>query len=279
MQGDPKSYRIKSWGISITAHVVLMVVFWLASFTIPVQGEDSEVAGILINYGFDEEGVGEDAFNKEAPSTAEKEMLTPVFEKSNPTTNSSSEVKADKDYATQSIEEAPVVTTGKPSTKTNTETKSDPTPTTNNTVNEAAIYKGKQNNATGGGDGNGGKPGNQGSVDGDVGSGTYGAGMGTGTGANLGNSNGIALNLAGRKFLIKPNIKDDGQTQGKIVVEIKVDQNGTIIEASAGARGTTISNSGLWRKCEAAVMGAKLNSLSSAPDLQIGTVVFNFDLQ
>lgn len=274
MQVAEQDNRTKSLALSIAIHALLLLLCFFASLSIPVA--ETEGSGIILNYGTDEEGMGADAFSADQASIGEQSKLTPVFEKPVPSTTRSVE-QTGKDYSTQDQEDAPAVVTGKPETKTKpVET---PVKEPNNAVtkvNDAAIYKGKKNNGTGQGDGNGKNPGNQGTADGDVNSGNYGVGA---DGLGSGSGNGVALNLAGRKFLIKPNIRDDGQTQGKIVVEIKVDKTGTVIEANAGFRGTTLSNMGLWRKCEQAVLGSKLNSLTSAPDLQIGTVVFNFDLQ
>ena len=76
-----------------------------------------------------------------------------------------------------------------------------------------------------------------------------------------------------------PKIQDDGQTQGKITVDITVDKNGTIVTAKAGGRGTTISNAQLWDKCERAVLGSKLNAIASGPEIQAGSVIFTFILE
>lgn len=90
---------------------------------------------------------------------------------------------------------------------------------------------------------------------------------------------GVALSLANRRFVNIPQIDDQGQSSGKIAVEIRVDKTGTVVYARSGARGTTLSDLKLWRKCESAVLGAKLNQLESAPDVQIGVVVFNFKVE
>ena len=77
----------------------------------------------------------------------------------------------------------------------------------------------------------------------------------------------------------KPTIQDDGQTSGRVVVKIRVDKQGKIISATAGARGTTITNKELWDKCERAILAIKLNAKDDAPDEQIGSVTFTFLLQ
>ena len=121
------------------------------------------------------------------------------------------------------------------------------------------------------GDGNGTVAGNQGKPEGDPLSSNY---DGTGSG-----NGGIALSLASRRFINLPSIKDNGQKSGKVVVEIRVDKNGIVTSAKAGARGTTLSDADLWDKCEAAAVGSRFNTLESAPETQIGTIVFNFKVK
>ncbi len=270
-----KDNRIKGLAISVTLHALLLLVCFFATISIPIG--ESEGSGIILNYGTDEEGMGADAFSTENIASGATPTLTPVFEKSAPEPAQDGE-QTDKSIVTQDEEDAPIVPSADKKVSITTKPTENTTTEPNTTVNEKdiAIYKGPKSTGGSKGDGTGTKPGNQGTSDGDINSGNYGSGNSEGFGSGNG---GIALNLIGRKFLVKPIIRDDGQTQGKIVVEIKVDKTGTIIEATAGYRGTTLSNTSLWRKCEKAVLGAKLNSLSTAPDLQIGTVIFNFDLQ
>ena len=88
-----------------------------------------------------------------------------------------------------------------------------------------------------------------------------------------------AFDIVDANFITKPKIQDDGQTAGKITVDITVDKNGNIRTAKAGGRGTTISNAALWYKCENAVLGCKLNALATGPEIQAGKVVFTFILE
>ena len=88
-----------------------------------------------------------------------------------------------------------------------------------------------------------------------------------------------SLSLANRRFVVSPQIEDDGKTSGKVAVEVRVDREGKIISARAGVRGTTISNNALYEKCERAALGAKLNALEKAPPVQTGVIVFNFKLK
>ena len=84
--------------------------------------------------------------------------------------------------------------------------------------------------------------GNKGIPDGDPNSNTY-------TGDGIG-TNGISYQLGGRSIaeIKKPNY--DSQQQGKVVVTIRVNRKGKVISASPGAKGSTTTNSYLYRKAK-----------------------------
>jgi hypothetical protein len=233
--------------------IILLFIAALCYFIVfapPALPEDG-TGGILVNYGTTDEGMGSDYMNTEEPSMAEKANNTKP-DKVTPTPPSEDKSEAesnDKDVVTQNNEDAPEVTPAskKPSTAVAKEnTKETPNPK----VNTNALYKGKTNNATGEGDGTTGTPGNQGKTTGSTLTNNY---NGTGSGND-----------------------DDGRHTGRIVVELRVDKNGNVVYARAGARGTTIVDAALLQKCENAVRNARLNSPDSAPELQTGTVVFSF---
>ena len=283
--GEKNNY-LKGLIGSLLAHGLLILICFFFSFHVEFPKEETDAGGIVINYGTDEEGMGTDVFSKEKPSIGPVASPTAEPQKNTSTTVETQSATQPEQVVTQDQEDAPVVKS-EPEKKVETTTapvSTEPIKEAPKVVNANAMYKGTKNNGLGKGDGNGNKPGNQGSIYGSTnstsyvggGSGTGGNGFGSGTG---GDGNGVALNLTGRKFITKPRIQDDGQTSGKIVVEISVDRSGTITEAKAGYRGTTISNIALWKKCEKSVLGAKLNSVDAAPDLQIGTVTFTFLLQ
>lgn len=70
--------------------------------------------------------------------------------------------------------------------------------------------------------------------------------------------------------------QDNGGKTRKVAVRIKVDQNGNVIDATAGVKGTTLNDRDLWEKCEASVRKAKMTTSGSSPSIQIGVVYFNF---
>jgi hypothetical protein len=130
----------------------------------------------------------------------------------------------------------------KPTTKPNNKpsTKETTQPTKEETINPNALFqKGKVKN-TGSGEGSG-----KGDGKGD------GSNGGGGTGSD-GTGSGHTFSLAGRgsKSLGLPPSKTD--EVGSIVVTIWVNQQGEVVRAVSGARGTTIDNRSLWRHCETA---------------------------
>ena len=130
----------------------------------------------------------------------------------------------------------------------------------------------KNNGYSGGGNGNGSGTGN-GSGSG-LGTGTgYGSGMGNGRGNGAGN-----YLLSGRKALTKPNPKYDCNEQGIVVVQIKVNNAGQVIEATPGLKGTTNSASCLTSQAKIAAMNTKFDANADAPEKQVGKIIYNFKL-
>lgn len=89
--------------------------------------------------------------------------------------------------------------------------------------------------------------------------------------------NGPVAALAGRSVagnLPKPAVS--AQKKGSVVVEITVDQNGSVKQAVAGAQGTTVSDQALWAVARAAALQAHFNKSASAPMLQKGTITYIF---
>lgn len=246
----------------------LMVLLTIISYLI-ILGDRFEprgTGGLIVNYGTSPEGMGTDYMNVDEPSVdpnANNTMPDKVVPNTEPDKSPSAENSNEK-IVTQDVEDAPVVATK--DNKSSSVSTSQPTKESKPVVNPNALYKGKKNPGMGQGDGTTGTPGNQGSINGDVLSTDYGEG-----GSGFGN-----LSLVNRRFVSRPRMEDDGQVSGKVVVEIRVDRNGEVVYARAGSRGTTISDLKLWRKCEMAVLGSRLNALGTAPEVQTGTIVFNF---
>lgn len=107
-----------------------------------------------------------------------------------------------------------------------------------------------------------------------------GKGDGTGDGekgnpAGRGSEGGSSWSLAGRSLkgrLAQPSYR--GNEQGRIVVQIRVDQNGNVVDASI-ATGTTITSEEMRH---AALTAARKNVFSTGNSPAIGTITYNFAL-
>lgn len=261
----PKALAIST--AVMVAFLALSYFIAIGTFQPPVE---AGMGGIVVNYGTSVEGMGSDYTSIEEPSSdpnANNKMpdkVVPTPEAPQETSTESS----DKEIQTQTTEESVSINTRK------TPSKAAPTAAVEDkpakpAINQNALYKGKANQGTGGGDGTGTTPGNQGSINGDPLSNNYGEG-----GSGFGNTP-IAL----RRFTNLVTPADDGQKTGKIAVRLSINKQGIVIDAVPGVKGTTLNDRELWQKCKEAVMGARLNQSENAPDVQVGVVVFNFKVR
>lgn len=107
--------------------------------------------------------------------------------------------------------------------------------------------------------------------------GSTGVGEGSGKGSGgEGGGSGISFSLAGRGSKSLPGPTATSSENGNIVVEIRVDQEGNVVFAKAGVRGTTLCDTNLWRRCEQAAKKSKFTAKPDAPELDPGTITYIF---
>lgn len=92
-------------------------------------------------------------------------------------------------------------------------------------------------------------------------------------------ANGISFSLTGRSPRSLPKPDYASQAEGKVVVEVTVDQNGNVVSARAGVKGSTTSNKQLHEAANKAAQLAKFDVSKNAPALQKGTITYHFMLQ
>lgn len=250
--------------------VLLALSFFIAIGTFQPQVE-AGMGGMVVNYGTSVEGMGTDYTSMEETSADPNANNQPpdkvVLEE--PTPQTSAAQSSEKEIVTQSTEEAVSIKTKatkstSPPVATATETKP-----AKPAINQNAIYKGKTSKGTGGGDGTGSTPGNQGSVNGDPEAPNYGEG-----GSGFGET---PIDI--RKFVDLVLPQDDGQKTGKIAVRIKVDKSGRVLDATPGVKGTTLNDRELWQKCKDAVMRARVAKSESGAEIQMKIVIFYFKVK
>ena len=85
-------------------------------------------------------------------------------------------------------------------------------------------------------------------------------------------------NLAGRKVLSTPKEQPDCQEEGRVVVRVQVDNNGNVVAALAGDKGTTNSAPCLKKPAKEAALRTQWNADLAAPSIQEGTIIYTFSL-
>ena len=254
---NSKKHKRKGLYGTLLFHALLLLSFMFMglTYTIPPPPEE----GITINFGFDDFGSG-DIQPKEAVEELQKSV------------ESLEEVNTPKviETATQTSEDAPAIKTEEKPKKENptekAEEKEDPQPE----VNTRALYPGKKTKAS---KSEGEKIGNgdQGSEDGDPNASAHsGGGIGT---------NGIAFNLGGRTVAELKKPIYESQAQGTVVVTIRVNRYGKVINATPGAKGSTTTSGYLYARAKEAALLTTFDATPNAPEIQIGTIVYNFRLQ
>ncbi|MBU1013128.1 MAG: hypothetical protein KKG99_08975 [Bacteroidetes bacterium] len=91
-----------------------------------------------------------------------------------------------------------------------------------------------------------------------------------------GEGSGISYSLEGRGAKVIPKPTYTSPEQGRVVVNIWVNREGLVVKADDGAKGTNISDINLRRLAREAALQAKFSENPSAPDLQRGTITYNF---
>jgi outer membrane biosynthesis protein TonB len=130
------------------------------------------------------------------------------------------------------------------------------------------INNAKEKSSSGEGDDN--QTGDKGKIDGNPNvNGYYGNGGSGGNGDYF---------LGNRKPTNKPKPKYICNEEGLVVVEIKVDNQGNVIKATAGIKGSTNTASCLVMQAKVAALKTKWQPDASAPSQQIGYIKYRFKL-
>jgi len=255
---------------TITAVLMAILLFLIITFGLTYLDPPPE-NGIAINFGNTDNGMGNDnspELTQSAPQVAAAASAAPTKE----------------DVATQEMEDAPVIKETpkvKPQTipTENTKPKANPTPTPSKSTTDAlnSLLNGpKQDGTTNQSDGTGNQPGNQGALDGSIYSNAY---FGSGAGSGKWGLNGRGSPKPGG--VIKPNCDDKGippsSFEGRMIIEIKVDRSGNVIDAKYVSKNSTITKVDCL--IDAAYKTAKLYTWDrdmNAPSVQIGYIVFDF---
>jgi hypothetical protein len=129
----------------------------------------------------------------------------------------------------------------------------------------------KSDGETTGSEGNDNRAGDKGQLNGDPYAASYFGDPGTGSG-------GIGYGLNGRGRATYQTLKQDCNESGLVIVKIIVNQNGKVIDAVPGVKGTTNTAKCLLEPAKKIALSHKWPADSKAPTRQTGFVKVNFNL-
>ncbi len=255
---------------TVIFHTAVVIFFILAGFTKPKELPGEE--GILVNFGYDETGFGQiepaerqELQESESSSSAsrsteesQEEIMTQDFEEA-----PVSEQQANEDEEEERLEEN--ISEQEHVEEEEQETEQEPT------IDESALYSGRTDNEEAGNEGISEGEGNQGSITGEENVNNY-------ADANSRGGDGISFSLAGRNPQVLPKPEYQFQKEGKVVVEIKVNQEGKVITAIPGVKGSSTLDSYLLKVAKKAALRSSFNRDPNAPNVQKGTITYYFKL-
>jgi hypothetical protein len=299
MSSSISSDQKKSLLFTTAIYAVILVLLFFIRFWPPYNPENNVAladgggggGGVTVNFGDSDLGSGAN-YKSEVLDVKNNAKQTPAKSAPEEAIITQENTTAENDVVIPTKEKpkkpTPVV---KPETKPVPEK-----PKVSNSTNDAlaSIMKGSNK----GGDGDDKVAGNKGKANGSLGSNGYygsggsgggtgggngtghgiGTGSGYGAGSGGGSGGGSGYSLGNRKALSKPAPKYNCNEEGKVVVEVTVDQNGKTISATAGIKGTTNTASCLLDQARIAAMNTKWESDSDAPVKQVGKIIYNFSL-
>lgn len=259
--------KIKGWIGTLVFHLTLLGLILYFGYITPLPLPEEQ--GIMINFGTDNTGMG-----AEAP---EEEPVEQIPSQAPPTES------VEQEQMTQDYEEAPVIEENKAETASQEAVEEVSTPREapsvqeqkeeieEREVDERSLFPGKKEESSSTSEGSGYEQGNMGDPAGEATSGAQ-----TGKGAGEG---GISYSLNGRTAQSLPVPEYNYQRSGIVVVEITVNKEGRVTEATAGVKGSTTLDEYLLRVAKKAALSAQFDRSPESPAFQKGTISYHFKLQ
>ncbi|PHS09183.1 MAG: energy transducer TonB [Kordia sp.] len=96
---------------------------------------------------------------------------------------------------------------------------------------------------------------------------------------NPGNGSGGDYSLIGRLVLRRVQPVYSCGKEGRVVVSIKVDRSGKVIDATPGTKGSTTTDPCLLNRAKEAALKTKWQAAANAPEKQIGKITYNYSLR
>ena len=257
-----KQSKLKAGFATMLIHgaLFLLLYFWIIKTPLPAFPAEPEGTELSLDFGNNIEGMGSTENDNMGDANPSKQVTAKTEPKKNEESNDA--VITDETETAVSIAKKE-----KKNKKVKKETQVDPIkedPKPSSELESALnVFRNKKNGS--GGDGNSDHAGNKGDPNGNP----------DGDGTVPGNGK-FKANLKGRRVAQQPDIIDDSQEEGKVVVEIIVDETGKVIMADAKARGSTNTSAILQAKARQAALSTKFTPSAEGIKEQRGTITFEF---
>lgn len=246
-------------------HGVLLILFLIFGFTYLDPPINDQAMSVELMYGTSETGSGSDT---EAPATSEvSETVTESVNAPSP-----DPVITEANSEAMSVPEAPEKTPDpKPEAEPQPDPEPEPEPEPQLDPELAKLLKNAPTSAKPQAEGGGPdtKPGKKGKQEGSK--------TGNSMEGGPGGGNDFGYNLGGRKILSYPNVKDESQQTGTVVVDVIVDKRGKVVKATPGAKGSNTTSALLFKAAREAALTATFEPNPKVPE-QKGTMTFRFVL-
>ena len=261
VSAQQKDTRLPAMVITLLIHgaLFLLLYFFIIKTPLPAFPPEPEGKELGLDFGTSDVGSGNTENNnmgETKPNPNIAATSTPTKQQEQKANESNEDVVKSNDAESVSLPEKTKKENKKTKKEKTEEVKPAPVPQPDqNLLNALSVFRNKKANSNTGGDGDGKTPGNVGDPNGTP----DGDGPG-GPGKGGGGTGGVKYDLSGRRIATPPFINDNSQDQGKVVVNIIVNENGKVIKAEPGGRGSTTSSPELFSKARQAAYETTFNS-------------------
>ncbi|MBR5781168.1 MAG: hypothetical protein IKY27_04210 [Bacteroidales bacterium] len=246
----------KIYGIigTIVFHAIVLVLLFTLCFRtpLPLPGE----AGVEVNLGMYAQGLGTEGNQPKEPEPVKE---TPKVEETKPQ-------EIEEDISSED-EDVPSLDKNIEKEKEEEKLVEEVIPEEKPVVNQRAIFNAPKNKKEPSSEGNTEGAGEKGMPNGLKDIERY--------ESNGGSGGGPAYDLGGRGAKSISSPSKEFSEEGKIVVDIKVDRNGYVVDVKIG-KGTDIVDSSMRENAMAAARKSVFNKDENAPEIQSGTITYTY---
>jgi periplasmic protein TonB len=275
--------------VILTFLTVFILFLWMFFHTAFTYQDPPEEYGMEVNFGTTDLGTGDEQPLEEIKSEPIEEVVPeePVEEPVEEIIDEPIEEVVEEVITEETIEEVPVIKPIKEEVKevpkeTPIETpkepvkevKSETKPKVDQTTKDAlssVLNAPPADGMSSGSEGDDDEAGDKGNENGDPNAPDYYTNPGNGSGGNY--------DLIGRLVLKRPLPEYNCKKEGRVVVAIKVNRLGIVVQATPGVKGSTTSETCLLNEAKKAALKTKWQSAANAPEKQIGKIIYNFRLR